>query len=63
MEGHRVIQHDDVNRARQRTQRSQTAFLYLNPDKERHHRQADAEQKHALLRRGNNHQEVERTNG
>ena len=60
VEGHRVIQHDDVDRTRQRPQRSQAALLHFNADKERHHRQADTEQQHALLRRGDDDQEIER---
>ena len=34
-------------------------FLHFDPDKERHRRQADAKQQHALLRRRHDHQEVQ----
>ena len=60
MEGHRVIQHDDVNRTRQRPQRSQTPLLHFYTDKERHHRQANTEQQHALLGRRDDDQKIER---
>ena len=49
MEGHRVIKHDDVDRTRQRPQRTQPPFLHFNTNKERQHGEADAEQQHALL--------------
>ncbi|VFT76666.1 Uncharacterised protein [Klebsiella aerogenes] len=58
---HRVIQHQNVNGARQRSQRSETPFLHFDTDKERHRRQADAKQQHALLRRRHDHQEVQGT--
>lgn len=59
LELHRVIQHQNVDGARQRPQRSETPFLHFDPDKERHCRQADAKQQHALLRRRHDHREVQ----
>lgn len=38
LELHRVIQHKNVDGARQRPQRSETPFLHFDPDKERHRR-------------------------
>ena len=60
MEGHRVIQHDNVNGTGQRAHRPQTPLLYFDPQKESQHREAQTKQQHALLGIGEDHQKIER---
>lgn len=58
LELHRVIQHQNVDGARQRPQRSETPFCTSIPIKNAI-AAADAKQQHALLRRRHDHREVQ----
>ncbi|CCJ91002.1 hypothetical protein BN132_2930 [Cronobacter turicensis 564] len=60
VERHRVIQHQNINGARQRAHRTKPSFLHFDADKKAEQRQADAQQQHTLLGRREYDQEVER---
>ncbi|CCK04919.1 hypothetical protein BN129_3719 [Cronobacter sakazakii 701] len=60
MERHRVIQHQNIDSARQRAHRTKPPLLHFDADKKAEQRQADTQQQHALLSRREHDQKIER---